>query len=222
MGNVSEHHHYSDIEDGEEVYETLARDISYLRCVSEEKNPTINQRNRRQSLRRAASRKRSIRRLQSTRASWKESQAGAFLISDLEVQVDGKHAILVPRKSVLEKKGLAKLKSKMAFISNRRSTKKSKLRGQSQPPCGDNISANQVEKDKFHAKTKLVENHEKGRLTKTTSHYFVIQTSKGNHRLRPVSVHENVNIINKSGNMALNLEKARLRKLASLELEKDS
>ncbi|XP_067929468.1 uncharacterized protein [Watersipora subatra] len=210
MGNISEHHHHSDIEDGEEVYETLATDISYLRCVSEEKKPTITQRNRRQSLRRAASQKRSVRRSQSTRASWKKSKSEVILISDLEVQVDGKHAILVPRKSVLEKKGLSRLKSKMTFISNRKSTKKSKLRGQSQLLCGDNLPANQVQKGKLHGKAKSVENRKEGRLTKTTSHYVVIPTSKGNHKLRPVSVHENVNIINKSGNMAFNLEKGKL------------
>ncbi|XP_067930318.1 uncharacterized protein [Watersipora subatra] len=221
MGNISEHHHYSDIEDGEEVYETLARDIVYLRCVSEEKKPTITQMNRRQSLRKVSARKRSIRRSQSTRAGWKEFETGVFLISDLEVQVDRKHAILVPRKSVLEKKGLAKLKSNMAFISNRRSTKNTKRRGQSRLSCADNRSANQFLKKKLNSKAKSVENHEKGRLIKTTSHYVVIPTSKGNHRLRPVSVHENVNIINKPGNMALNLEKARLRKLANLELVKN-
>ncbi|XP_067929465.1 uncharacterized protein [Watersipora subatra] len=222
MGNISEHHHHSDIEDGEEVYETIATDISYLRCVSEEKKPTITQRNRRQSLRRAASRRRSIRRSQSTRASWKESKSEVILVSDLEVQVDGKHAILVPRKSLLEKKGLAKLKSKMAFISNRKSTKKSKLRRQSQLLRGDNQPAKKVPKSELHGQVISVKNHEKERLTKTTSHYVVIPTSKRPHRLRPVSVHENVNIINKSGNMALNLEKARLHKLASMDIIESS
>ncbi|XP_067931186.1 uncharacterized protein [Watersipora subatra] len=206
MGNISEHHnHHSELEDGEEAYETLARDISYLRCVSEEMKPTIKQQNGKQSLKRASSRKRSIRKSQSIRQSCKEPNDGVLLISDLEVQVDGKHAILVPRKSVLEKKGFAKLKSKMAFISRRMSTRKLKPQNTTKVSSAEKPASDKDNQKATPGKDDSA-NVEKAALTKATSHYIVIPASNNNHTLRHVSVCKSVSNINKLGNMALNIE----------------
>ena len=99
MGNITEKDGSlsADIEDGEAIYDTIARDIAYKRCsVSQEPMPTrsaVARSSRRVRTARSISRtKKSIKRSLSRRRTSREKKANMFRLSDMEVQVDGKIA----------------------------------------------------------------------------------------------------------------------------------
>lgn len=99
MGNVHDRDSDSDSDDGEIVYDTLARGFKFKKCNSgsELTKPVAIKRasSVRNSRRRGTTRsvsKKSIKRRSSSKRSNKEMKSNAFLLSDMEVQVDGKTA----------------------------------------------------------------------------------------------------------------------------------
>ena len=102
MGNVTERDGSlsADIEDGEIMYDTIARDFAYKRCTSKSeenkfsrKRSGIARSTRRAGPARSISRtKKSIKRSLSMKRTSRKTKNPTFTLSDMEVKVDGKVA----------------------------------------------------------------------------------------------------------------------------------
>lgn len=91
MGNVTEKDGglSEDTGDGESMYDTLARDITYNKCVEPDVTLLANTDSRGRGVHKSVFWK-SVQGSLSMRRSGKETKPGPFSLSDLEVQVQGK------------------------------------------------------------------------------------------------------------------------------------
>ena len=144
---------------------------------------------------------------------------------------------MVPRNSVLKKKGLFTLRTKLAFGKSRKSTKKSKVKKTKSlkatslqnlsVPVGVDLSR---KRPSYDAAMSAIRVHSSDDETELNIPFSVDLRDKYRHssaenisKPRSKSSYNNVNNNNciKPGNMALNIEKERLRKLASRDPSKD-
>ncbi|XP_067930316.1 uncharacterized protein [Watersipora subatra] len=230
--------------DGEMAYETIARGFSYRRCSrAENQKPLTRSTSVRRSSRYTngslPKHRKPLKRSGSRRSLRGKDKGTGFVLSDLKVQVDGKVAILVPRNSAMKRKRMSSIKAKLTF-----SSKTAQKTESTEPSKAKSIVNKTSASEEVHQKPKMSpifglrdrsrkddikpidagdKNNDKTQSKKPNSikRSFSKLRSKSECRKGDLKWNDNNNNnymnmnVNRTGNMALNIEKERLRRLGS-------
>ncbi|XP_067930376.1 uncharacterized protein [Watersipora subatra] len=203
MGNAADKDHdlQSDFEDGEVLCDTIARDITYRRC-SEGSLCSMDQQNRK--LQRAVSRSASLRQdVKPPETDQRRRRDSLFLLSEMEVKVDGKKVKLVPRESVIKKKGISTLKGRLIYLRSKKVARKNKLEKSAQTKSVEHLALppeyNYAKRPSFDEAMSRMEKREKNRVGERAQNVWrhsqvdIIRTDLNLLDRRPKSVHINNN-----------------------------